>query len=89
MFGLVLVGPVYIIFPLLRMMREHGARWAIVTAVLTSWAVKLPMIPLEVRFLGWRFAVLRSVLVIAASVGLGLLVELLMSGSRRAADPDR
>ena len=68
-------------------MREHGARWAIVTAVLTSWAVKLSMIPLEVRFLGWRFAALRSFLVVVAAVGLGLLVELLMGGSREVADP--
>lgn len=86
-FGSVLVGPVYIIFPLLRMMRQHGARWAIITAVLTSWAVKLPMIPLEIQFLGWRFAALRSALVIAASIGLGMLVELLMSGGRHATDP--
>jgi len=86
-FGSVLVGPVYIIFPLLLVMREHGARWAIITAVLTSWAVKVPMIPLEIQFLGWRFAALRSALVIAASIGLGLLVELLMPGSRPATAP--
>lgn len=87
-FGSVLVGPVYIIFPLLRMMREHGARWAIITAVLTSWAVKLPMIPLEIQFLGWRFAALRSALVIVASVCLGLLVELLMPKGHRKTDLD-
>lgn len=86
-FGSVLVGPVYIIFPLLLVMRSHGARWAIITAVLTSWAVKVPMIPLEIQFLGWRFAALRSALVIAASIGLGLLVELLMSGCRPATAP--
>ena len=45
------------------------------------------MVPLEIRFRGWRFAVLRSALVIASSVGFWLLVELLMSGSRPPTDP--
>src|SRR5690606_21765244 len=58
-FGAVLVGPAYVIFPLLKLMRDHGARWAVIAAVLTSWAVKVPMLPLEIQFLGWRFAALR------------------------------
>ena len=51
-FGTVLAGPVYVVFPLLKGVRDHGARWAVVTAILAAWAVKIPMIPLEVRFLG-------------------------------------
>jgi uncharacterized membrane protein YraQ (UPF0718 family) len=77
-FGTVLVGPVYVIFPLLKAVREHGARWSIIGAVLTAWAVKIPMIPLEIGFLGVRFSLARSVLVILTAIPLGLLLEYLM-----------
>ncbi|PKQ15580.1 MAG: hypothetical protein CVT67_08635, partial [Actinobacteria bacterium HGW-Actinobacteria-7] len=46
-FGTVLIGPVYAVFPLLKTFREHGARWGVLVAVMTAWAVKLPVIPLE------------------------------------------
>lgn len=83
-FGTVLVGPVYVIFPLLFAIRAHGARWAVVTAILTAWAVKIPMVPLEVQFLGWRFALARTVLTFAGAVIMGYLVEWLMAvGSNR------
>lgn len=83
-FGTVLVGPVYVIFPLLFAIRAHGARWAVVTAILTAWAVKIPMVPLEVQFLGWRFALARTVLTFIGAVIMGFLVEWLMTlGSRR------
>lgn len=50
--GTLLIGPPYVIFPLLMAIRTQGARWAVVTIVLAAYAVKLPMIPLEVGFLG-------------------------------------
>ncbi|MHB9149216.1 MAG: permease [Thermoleophilia bacterium] len=77
-FGTVLVGPVYVIFPLLFAIRAHGARWAVVTAVLTAWAVKIPMVPLEVQFLGWRFSLARTVLTFVGAIIMGFLVEWLM-----------
>ena len=58
--------------------RRQGARWAVVTIVLAAYAVKLPMIPLEVGFLGWPFSLGRSVLTLAFAIPTGLLVEKLM-----------
>lgn len=77
-FGTVLIGPVYAIFPLLKAFREHGARWGVIVATLTAWAVKIPMIPLEMRFLGWQFSAARSVLTLVAAVGMGLLFDRIM-----------
>lgn len=85
LFGTVLVGPVYVVFPLLKSIREHGARWAVVTAVLTAWALKIPMIPLEVEFLGIRFAVVRAFLTFVGALALGLGVERVMGGRNSAA----
>jgi uncharacterized membrane protein YraQ (UPF0718 family) len=77
-FGTVLVGPVYAVFPLLKAFRDHGARWGVIVAVMSAWAVKIPMIPLEMRFLGWQFSLARSVLTIAVAVLMGLLFDRLM-----------
>jgi uncharacterized membrane protein YraQ (UPF0718 family) len=76
--GTVLIGPVYVIFPLLKAVREHGARWAVLGAVLAAWAIKLPMVPMEMSMLGVRFSVLRMVFVALAAVPIGLLLEWVM-----------
>jgi len=73
--GTILIGPPYLIFPLLMAVRRQGARWAAITTVLATYAVKVQMIPLEIGFLGWKFSLLRSLFTVAVSVPLGLLVE--------------
>ncbi len=87
--GTLLIGPPYIIFPLLMTVRKQGARWAVVTIVLAAYAVKLPMIPLEIGFLGWPFSLGRSVLTLAFAIPTGLLVERLMPDTdERFISPD-
>ena len=77
--GTFLIGPAYIIFPLLMEIQKRGARWAVITIVLTSYAVKLQMIPIEVEFLGWPFTLGRALVTIALAIPTGLLVEALMN----------
>lgn len=79
--GTLLIGPPYVIFPLLMAIRQQGARWAVVTIVLAAYAVKLPMIPLEVGFLGWPFSLGRSFMTLLFAVPTGLIVERLMRHS--------
>lgn len=76
--GTVLIGPAYIIFPLLMSIRRQGARWAVITIVLATYAVKVQMLPLEIEFLGWTFSLSRSLLTILAAIPLGLAVEAIM-----------
>ena len=76
--GTLLIGPPYVIFPLLMTIRQQGARWAVITIVLAAYAVKLPMIPLEVGFLGWPFSLGRSLLTLIFAIPTGLLVERFM-----------
>ncbi|PLX91022.1 MAG: hypothetical protein C0619_08410 [Desulfuromonas sp.] len=80
--GTLLIGPAYIIFPLLMSIHKQGARWAVVTIVLSAYAVKLQMIPIEIEFLGWPFALGRSLLTVALAIPTGLLVEALMERSK-------
>ncbi len=81
LFGTLLIGPAYIIFPLLMEIQRRGARWAVITIVLTTYAVKLQMIPIEIEFLGWPFTFGRALVTIALAIPTGLLVEALMDRS--------
>lgn len=85
--GTILVGPVYVIFPLMKAVREHGARWAVIGAVLAAWAVKIPMVPMEMSMLGVRFSILRIVLVAIAAIPIGLLLERIMGDGPVAPSP--
>ena len=76
--GTILIGPAYIIFPLLMSIRTQGARWGVIVTVLAAYAVKIPMIPLEVQFLGWGFSLSRSLLTILFAIPIGLAVEAIM-----------
>jgi uncharacterized membrane protein YraQ (UPF0718 family) len=73
--GTILIGPAYLIFPMLLAIQKQGARWAVIVIVLATYAVKLQMIPLEVGFLGWKFSALRIGLTLLLAIPLGLLVE--------------
>ncbi len=81
--GTLLIGPAYIIFPLLMEIQKRGARWAVITIVLTSYAVKLQMIPIEVGFLGWPFTLGRALVTIALAIPTGLLVEAMMEKQQK------
>ncbi len=76
--GTIIVGPVYVIFPLMKALRQHGARWAVIGTVLAAWAVKIPMVPMEMGMLGIRFSLARIVLVVLSAVPIGLLLEFIM-----------
>ncbi len=83
--GTLLIGPAYIIFPLLMSLQRQGARWAVVVIVLSSYAVKLQMVPIEIGFLGWPFSLGRALLTVALAIPAGLLIEALMPpGTGRA-----
>lgn len=85
--GTILVGPVYVIFPLMKAVREHGARWAVIGAVLAAWAVKIPMVPMEMSMLGVKFSVMRIALVAVAAIPIGLLLEWIMGGDHVVPSP--
>jgi len=76
--GAVLVGPSYVIFPLLMSVRRLGARWAVVAIVLAAWSLKPQMLPIEAEFLGFHFALLRGALVLLLAIPFGLAVEWFM-----------
>jgi uncharacterized membrane protein YraQ (UPF0718 family) len=74
--GILLTGPLYIVFPLLKTFREKGARGASIATMITAWGgIRLPLIPLEIHFLGWPFFLLRNTLLFLLTIPVGILVE--------------
>lgn len=68
-------GSLFTILPLVQTLSEKGARLAVAGAFITAWAGKLPLLPLEIQFLGWRFALLRLGLLIPSAIIIGLALE--------------
>ncbi|RLE30767.1 hypothetical protein DRJ54_01990 [Candidatus Acetothermia bacterium] len=68
-------GSLFTILPLMQALREKGARIAVIGAFITAWGGKLPLLPLEMHFLGWRFAALRLALIVPTAALLGLALE--------------
>jgi len=74
--GTVLHGPLMGVFPLFRALLAKGAKLGVVIAIVSTWATKLPMIPLEIRLFGWKFALLRNGLLFASAFVMAPLMEL-------------
>jgi uncharacterized protein len=74
--GTVLHGPLIGVFPLLRALLAKRAKVGVVVAIVSTWAIKLPMIPLEVRLFGWKFALLRNGLLFASAFIMAPLMNL-------------
>lgn len=71
-------GSLFTIFPLLKTLNQKGASTACLLAFVTAWAGKAPLLPLEIRFLGWKFAVLRVFLIIPFAIVMGILGEFIL-----------
>ena len=71
-------GSLFTILPLVQTLLEKGARIAVAGAFITAWAGKLPLLPLEIHFLGWKFALVRLGLLVPSAVIMGLILEKVM-----------
>ena len=74
--GTVIHGPLVGVFPLLKTLLGKGARLGVVIAIVSTWAIKLPMIPLEIRLFGWKFTLLREGLLFASAFIMAPVMEL-------------
>jgi len=82
---MILGGSLFVIFPLLKTLREKGARTSSVVAFLFAWSAKAPLIPLEIKFLGLPFAALRLAMIPVLAIVGGLMAEWFIDGPNRSA----
>ncbi|WP_300382800.1 permease [Clostridium sp.] len=67
--GSISAGPIYAAFPFCILLLKKGASIRNIIIILSSWAViKVPMLINEVKFLGFKFMVIRWVLTVIAII---------------------
>ncbi|AZR72785.1 hypothetical protein BBF96_04875 [Anoxybacter fermentans] len=77
--GSVSAGPIYAAFPLAHSLLMKEASLSNVVIIISSWAViKIPMLIVETKFLGFGFAGSRLILTIPAVLLIGYFTEKLM-----------
>ncbi len=76
--GTVFHGPAVSIFPLLKSLKDKGARMAIIVVIVSAFAIKIPVIPLELSLFGWKFTLIHNGLLFVTALPLGLVMERLL-----------
>jgi uncharacterized membrane protein YraQ (UPF0718 family) len=80
--GSVSAGPIYAAFPAALVLFKKGASISNMVIILSSWAViKIPMLMVEIKFLGLQFSLVRFLLTIPAVILIGLITEKLVRRS--------
>ena len=87
--GSMSAGPIYAAFPATLMLFKKGASVSNLVIILSSWAViKVPMLLVEMKFLSFRFMIIRLVLTIPAILLIGIFVEKLVQRSDIKSEDD-
>jgi uncharacterized membrane protein YraQ (UPF0718 family) len=77
--GSISAGPIYAAFPLCVMLHKKGASVRNLIIILSAWAViKVPMLLNEMKFLGFKFMLVRWVLTIIAIIIFSWLTGLIV-----------
>ncbi|SHJ36574.1 permease [Desulfofundulus thermosubterraneus] len=72
-------GPLYAGFPVADALLRKGCRLANAVIFLGTWAtIKIPMLMMEVKFVGLPFALLRLALTLPAIIATGYLMEMIL-----------
>lgn len=73
--GIISTGPIYMWYPLLNEMQKKGARDSYAAAFLYNRAVKPALLPLFIYYFGLAYTVTLTIVMVAASVAQGIIVE--------------
>ncbi|MGQ9824154.1 MAG: permease [Desulfotomaculales bacterium] len=72
-------GPLYVGFPVAAALLKKGCRLANAVIFLGTWAtIKIPMLMMEIKFMGLPFSLLRLALTLPAVIGTGYFLEMLL-----------
>jgi len=74
-FGILVSGPPYTLYPMLKTMKEHGLSNKFIATFLYNRNVKIPLIPASVYYFGWRYTFVMMFLIMIFSIFSGLLLS--------------
>ena len=75
--GILSHGPIYVWYPLLKDLRDHGMRPGLVAVFLYNRAIKIPLLPVIIFYFGIGFVIILSFYMIIASVIEGKIIEII------------
>ena len=75
--GVLSHGPIYVWYPLLKDLREHGMRTGLIAVFLYNRAIKIPLLPVMIFYFGIGFVIILSFYMIIASVIEGKIIEII------------
>lgn len=83
--GIISTGAIYMWYPLLEDLKSKGMRDAYIAAFLYNRAIKPALIPLLVLYLGFKYMVVLTIVMIIASIIQGFAVEAFIRGVKKSA----
>lgn len=79
--GVLILGPPYVIYPLLGQLKKQGMRNSFLAVVLYNRNVKIPFLPPLIYYFGLKYTVVLSMYIIFFSILNGLAVEAFLKKS--------
>ena len=76
--GIISTGPIYAWYPLLKELREKGARNSQIAIFLGNRAVKPVMLPVMISYFGGLYVLILTLFIIIGSLAAGYLVGMLV-----------
>lgn len=76
--GILSSGPIYMWYPLLADLKHKGLNYGLIACFLYNRAIKIPLLPLIVLYFGWKYVIVLTFVMIAASVIQGILIDKVM-----------
>ncbi len=76
--GIISMGPIYAWYPLLKELREKGAKNSLIAVFLGHRAVKPFLLPIMISYFGGLYVVVLTLFTIAGSLAVGYLVNILL-----------
>lgn len=80
--GILSAGPIYMWYPLLADLNKKGLNYGLVACFLYNRAIKIPLIPVAIMYFGWKYVVVLTVVMIAASVLQSWVINRLMESEK-------
>jgi uncharacterized membrane protein YraQ (UPF0718 family) len=81
--GIISAGPIYAWYPILKDLREKGAKHSLVAVFLVNRAVKPFLLPMMISLFGWTYVLALTFLTIAGSLFVGFVVGTFLDSPNR------
>lgn len=78
--GIISTGPIYMWYPMLSELKEHGVRQGLIATFLYTRAVKPALIPLMIFYFGLTYTIVLTVVMIIFSIIQGKVLEKIIGG---------